>query len=181
MIVLSVAGQALPHLKTEAGGHRVQRIPPTEKRGRVHTSTVTVAIIEKINGDIKEITENDCEISWFSGSGAGGQHRNKHQNCCRLKHTETGIVESAQCRTRTQSLQQAMDNLRKRIREMRSSTVAAEIAWDRKIQVGSGQRGDKIRTIYMQRDLVVDHRTGKRMTADQYMKGYMDRLWPGDK
>jgi len=180
-MVLLVSGQGLCRLKNEAGGHRIQRVPPTEKKGRVHTSTVTVAIIEKIDGDIKEITENDCEISWFSGSGAGGQHRNKHQNCCRLKHIETGIVESAQCRTRTQSMQQAMENLRKRIRGMRSSTVAAEIAWDRKIQVGSGQRGDKIRTIQFQNDSAVDHRTGKRMTADQYMKGQMDRLWPDDK
>jgi len=179
--VLSISGSDLDRLKNEAGGHRIQRVPPTEKRGKVHTSTVTVAVIEHISVGIKEITEDDCEISWFSGSGAGGQHRNKHQNCCRLRHIETGIVESAQCRTRTQSMQQAMESLRHRIRNIRFSTAAAEIAWDRKIQVGSGQRGDKVRTVQFQNDSAVDHRTGKRITAEQYMKGFMDRLWPVDK
>ena len=165
----------------EAGGHRIQRVPPTERRGRVHTSTVTVAIIENFEQQIKPVSIEDCDIEWFSGSGAGGQHRNKHQNCCRLRHKETGIIESAQCRTRPQSQEQALEALRKRIESISKSAIYAEIAKDRKEQVGSGQRGDKIRTIQFQNDCAVDHRTGKRTTADQYMKGKMDQLWPNAK
>jgi peptide chain release factor 1 len=129
---------------------------------------------QKSNNDINL---NDCQIEWFSGSGAGGQHRNKHQNCCRIRHVPSGLVESSQCRTRTQSYSEAFAALQLRVclynnrRELKISTL------DRKQQVGSGQRGDKIRTIQFQNDTVVDHITGLRMSAAKYMKGWIHELW----
>ena len=180
-MVLKIDNADISMWQNEAGGHRIQRVPPTERRGRVHTSTVTVAVIDKVEIGIKSVSIDECDIEWFSGSGAGGQHRNKHQNCCRLRHIETGIVESAQCRTRSQSQEQALQALRKRVETISKSTIHAEIAQGRKEQVGSGQRGDKIRTIQFQNDSAIDHQTGKRITAEQYMKGKMDQLWPNAK
>jgi peptide chain release factor 1 len=152
-------------------------VPPTEKRGRVHTSTVTVAVIEVSQQSTSSISIDDCTIEWFSGSGAGGQHRNKHQNCCRIRHLPTGIIESSQCRTRTQSQTEAFNALKNRVLAHIKQHDLQLITIDRKNQVGSGQRGDKIRTIQFQNDTVIDHFTGMRMQASRYMKGYMHELW----
>ncbi|CAB4241582.1 PrfB Protein chain release factor B [uncultured Caudovirales phage] len=163
-------------MESEAGGHRIQRIPPTERKGRVHTSTVTVAIIDP------EVTavafnEQDCDISWFSGTGAGGQHRNKHQNSCRIVHRPTGITAVAQCRSRTNSLTEAMGNIQQRLDETTRSKYNKAIAQDRKQQVGSGERGDKIRTYRFQDDRVQDHRTNKTASVKKVMSGNFDLMW----
>lgn len=176
-------GKNLAKLDNEAGGHRVQRIPPTERKGRVHTSTVTVAVIdpdEKSEGDYSKTTDDDFRIEWFSGTGKGGQHRNKRKNSCRLVHIPTGIVETRQGRKREANLREAMESLLARLEaEATSETLTSQAAL-RKKQVGSGMRGDKIRTIRIQDDRAVDNRTGKRMSAKRYMKGHMDELWPDD-
>lgn len=125
-----------------------------------------------------EIKQEDCEISWFSGTGPGGQNRNKVQASCRLKHIKTGIIITAQTRSRTSSLAQAMEELTRRVQTLSNSMSSNSIDGIRKSQVGSGMRGDKVRTIQFQNDSVVDHRTNKRITADQFMKGHMDKLWP---
>ncbi len=163
-------------MESEAGGHRIQRIPPTERKGRVHTSTVTVAVIDP------EVTavafnERDCDISWFSGTGAGGQHRNKHQNSCRIVHTPTGITAVAQCRSRTNSLAEAMGIIQKRLDETVRSKYNKAIAQDRKQQVGSGERGDKIRTYRFQDDRVQDHQNGNTASVKKVMSGNFDLLW----
>lgn len=161
----------------EAGGHRIQRIPPTEKKGRVHTSTVTVAVLDQELSSIAKIDKNDLELSWFSGTGPGGQNRNKVQACCRLKHIPSGIVVTAQTRSRTNSYEQAFDALQKRLEESARLTHQSNLRDSIKSQVGSGQRGDKIRTVQFQHNIATDHRTGKKITAEEYMRGYMDRLW----
>lgn len=171
-----VDGPDLTSLESESGGHRIQRVPPTERKGRVHTSTVTVAVIDP------EVTavvfnERDCDIDWFSGTGAGGQHRNKHQNSCRIVHRPTGITAVAQCRSRTNSLTEAMGIIQKRLDETVRIKYNTAIAQDRKTQVGSGMRGDKIRTYRFQDDKVQDHATNKTASVKRVLSGNFDLLW----
>lgn len=175
-LFIEVEGQDLTELDNEAGGHRIQRIPPTERKGRVHTSTVTVAVI---GAEIqqKAYKDTDFSISWFSGTGAGGQHRNKHQNSCRITHLPTGLVATAQCRSRLNSLEQAKSALLAQLNGAASREFYSGIASDRKQQVGSGMRGDKIRTYRFQDDVVKDHITGKSGSVKQVLKGYFDLMW----
>jgi len=152
-------------------------VPPSEKRGRVHTSTVTVAVLYYPPEQAFELVDKDLEIEWFSGTGPGGQHKNKTQNSCRLRHVPTNLVATAQTRSRANSLAQARAELGKRVQALLSQNSHAAVSQTRKEQVGSGQRGDKIRTIQLQHDSAVDHRTNKRCTCEQYLKGEMFRLW----
>lgn len=176
-LTLEVVGENLSELNNEPGGHRVQRIPLTERRGRVHSSTVTVAVMDKQQH--KEITfnERDFKIEWYSGTGAGGQHRNKHQNSCRLTHLETGEVVTSQCRSRENSLNEAKSELLTRLNGGALRGVLTERATIRKEQVGSGERGDKMRTYRFQDNSVKDHRTGKTSTCDRVMAGNFQLLW----
>lgn len=163
-------------LENESGGHRIQRCPPTERKGRVHTSTVTVAII---NPEIQETqyTDSDFRIEWYSGTGAGGQHRNKHQNSCRITHIQSGQVATAQCRSRITSLNQAKTALLSQLIHGNKTEKHMELAIDRKQQVGSGMRGDKVRTYRFQDDIVKDHNTGKAASVAKVMRGNFDLLW----
>ncbi len=163
-------------LSNESGGHRVQRVPPTERKGRVHTSTVTVAVVDPTVKHV-ELLESDLDVSWFSGTGAGGQHRNKHQNSCRIVHPPTGIVATAQCRSRVNSEQEARREIERRVVGRSSVQHAHQIAEDRKSQVGSGMRGDKIRTYRFQDDTLTDHRSDKKVNLTQVMKGNLNLIW----
>jgi len=171
-------GSDLTRLDNEAGGHRIQRVPPTEKRGRVHTSTVTVAIMDHNPFVLPTIDTSDIEISWFSGTGPGGQNRNKVMASCRLLHRPTGLTATAQTRSRSNSFDQAFASLFRKIVDLSKLQACSVEQSSRRSQIGSGQRGDKIRTIQFQNDTATDHRTNRRITADQYLKGFMDRLWP---
>lgn len=171
-----VSGPDLTSLESESGGHRIQRVPPTERKGRVHTSTVTVAIIDP-EVTVVAFNEKDCDIDWFSGTGAGGQHRNKHQNSCRITHRPTGITAVAQCRSRTNSLAEAMSNIQQRLDSITESKYNKTVADDRKTQVGSGMRGDKIRTYRFQDDRVQDHLTNKTASVKKILAGNFDLLW----
>lgn len=142
---------------------------------------MTVAILEKNPIISYCFNEQDCEVNWFSGTGPGGQNRNKVMASCRVKHVPSGLVSTAQTRSRKSSLQQAMDDLKNRLQKLNySANHFAENAI-RKNQVGSGQRSDKIRTIQFQNNRAIDHKTGKKCTAEQYMHGGMYILWPGNK
>lgn len=176
-ISLLITGKDLTCLDREAGGHRWQRIPPTEKRGRVHTSTVTVSVTDPDAVCDFELRDEDLSLSWYSGSGAGGQHRNKHANCARLTHVPSGITVTAQTRSRENSLQQARTALVERLQAMHASAQHDELSQQKKSQVGSGQRGDKIRTYRLQHDEICDHRTNKRITCRQLERGMLDLLW----
>ena len=145
-------------MNNEPGGHRIQRVPPTERKGRVHTSTVTVAVIDSEDAwTAPTISKNDLKIEWYSGTGAGGQYRNKHQNSCRITHIPSGIVAKAECRSRQNSLDSAMAELQRRLDHLQERQYNNNIACDRKAQIGSGMRGDKIRTYRFQDDRVHDH------------------------
>jgi peptide chain release factor 1 len=175
---LEVEGVDLSGLDNEPGGHRIQRVPPTERKGRVHTSTVTVAVIDRMEESRSSaIPESDLKVEWYSGTGAGGQHRNKHQNSCRLTHIPTGVVVTAQCRSRQNSFNEAMQTLQNRIDNEVKSQYNNHIAINRKSQVGTGMRGDKIRTYRFQDDSVQDHITGKRSKVKKIMNGNFDELW----
>ena len=173
---LLVEGADLSGLNNESGGHRIQRVPPTERKGRVHTSTVTVAIVDESTPLIK-VLNADLKVEWYSGTGAGGQYRNKHQNSCRITHTPTGITAKAECRSRTNSLEQAMAAIQHRVDTESKRCYNSIIASDRKSQVGSGMRGDKIRTYRFQDDQVQDHITGKRSSVKKVLAGNFDLLW----
>lgn len=143
----------------------------------MHTSTVTVAFLNE-TFETTTVNEKDLKIEWFSGSGAGGQHRNKHQNCIRLLHIPTGIkVIGATERSRAANQKIAMDELDKRLNTMLLSSHTKDVAALRKSQVGSGMRGDKIRTYRFQDDIVSDHMTGRSASVKQVMKGNFDLLW----
>ena len=153
-------------------------MPPTERKGRVHTSTVTVAVIDRTTEiESVAINQNDLKIEWYSGTGAGGQYRNKHQNSCRITHLPTGIISKAECRSRQNSLAEAVASLQQRIDSELKRSYNNSIASDRRQQVGSGMRGDKIRTYRFQDDNVQDHLTGKRAKCSQVLKGNLDLLW----
>ena len=175
-LFIEVEGADLSQLEKEAGGHRIQRIPPTERKGRVHTSTVTVAITDPTIVKI-EYNESDFKIEWYSGTGAGGQHRNKHQNSCRIIHMPTGQTATAQCRSRQNSLEQAKQALLETLKSADYMQAKADLDFTRKNQVGSGMRGDKIRTYRFQDDIVKDHKSGKSGSVNKVLKGYFDLMW----
>lgn len=162
----------------EPGGHRFQRVPPTEKRGRVQTSTVTVAVLDEPTEDELQIDPRDLEESFTRGSGKGGQHRNKTDTCVILKHLPTGlIVRIDGGRSQHINRQTALGVLRARLRAAERERSTAGRNDNRRSQVGSGMRGDKVRTIALQRDSVIDHQTGKTMTAKAYLRGNLRELW----
>ena len=174
---IEVEGLDLSNLSNECGGHRIQRVPPTERKGRVHTSTVTVAVIESATVTQLQIPKHDINIEWYSGTGAGGQHRNKHQNSCRITHLPSKVVVTAQCRSRQNSFDQAMSTLQLRLDKEFKKQHANSIASERKQQVGSGMRGDKIRTYRFQDDVVKDHMTNKSASVKRVLAGNFDLLW----
>lgn len=174
---IEVVGSDLTQLSNEPGGHRLQRIPPTERKGRVHTSTVTVAILDDSGKTEHSTKSSDFKVEWFSGTGAGGQHRNKHQNSARITHIPTGLVESAQCRSRDTSQREAMQRLLERLSRMSHSAHHSAQATERKEQMGSGMRGDKVRTYRFQDDIATNHLNGKKANLSKVMDGYFELLW----
>lgn len=161
----------------EPGGHRWQRIPPTEKRGRVHTSTVTVAVLREPEAVEVRVDPGDLDWKTCRGSGAGGQHRNVTDSAVQLTHLPTGIMVRVESeRSQHQNREAALGLLRARLLAMREGVVAQARSADRRAQVGTGMRGDKVRTIAVQRNEVVHHPTGARMTADRYLRGFLEDL-----
>lgn len=178
-LVLAGPREHLDILRNEGGGHRWQRVPPTEKFNRVHTSTVTVAVLDdNARGDprYQQRDRGDFRIEWFSGTGNGGQNRNKIMASCRLFHLPTGLKQEAQCRTRGQSYQEARDRLYKLLDARSDSHQASAVASLRRDQVGSGQRGDKVRTYALQRDVVHDHRSDRRAPVRRILAGELELL-----
>lgn len=179
IITLEFVGEGVDLLDHEAGGHRLQRVPPTERRGRVHSSTVTVAVLrEKLDEPVyQRRAPDDFVVEWYSGSGAGGQHRNRHMCSVRLRHIPTGIVKQAQTRSRDNSLRSARAALDLELDQLAQNAASVTENCLRRTQVGAGQRSDKRRTVRFQDGWVVDHLTGKRIPVANYMRGEMDRLW----
>jgi len=161
----------------EAGGHRIQRSPPTEKRGRIHTSTITVAVLdEALEKDVK-IDKKDIEEKFTRGSGPGGQHRNKTDSCVVLTHIPTGItVRAENGKSQYHNRQTAMEILRAKLSNITKNKIEKKINNKRKQQVGTGMRADKIRTVQVKNGIVIDHRLGKRIQYKKYRRGDLSSL-----
>ena len=156
----------------EAGGHRFQRIPPTERRGRVQTSTVTVAVLPEVSETEVVIDEKDLSWSYCRGSGAGGQHRNVTDSAVILRHIPTGISIRCEAERRQDSnKRKALELLRAKIWNKAHQEKISSRDSARREQRGAGCRGDKRRTISIPRNSVVDHKTGKTWTFKRYAKG----------
>jgi len=164
---------AYSKLKFESGVHRVQRVPETEASGRIHTSTVTVAVLPEIDDVEVEINQNDLKIDTYRASGAGGQHINKTDSAVRITHIPTGFVVACQTeRSQLQNRETAMKMLRSKLYEFIQEKQMAEQANERKLQVGSGARSEKIRTYNYPQNRVTDHRINYTMyQLDSFMNG----------
>ena len=179
-MIVRVAGQgAYSRFKFESGTHRVQRVPETESQGRIHTSACTVAILPEVD-DVEEIDLNpaDLRVDTFRASGAGGQHVNKTDSAIRLTHLPSGIVVECQDeRSQHKNKARAMSLLQAKLLEQEQSRQESEIAESRKIQVGSGDRSQRIRTYNYPQGRVTDHRINLTLyKLDEILAGQLDVL-----
>ncbi|MHB8461683.1 MAG: peptide chain release factor 1 [Vulcanimicrobiaceae bacterium] len=173
-IVFSVKGaDCFRYFKHESGVHRVQRVPVTESQGRVHTSTATVAVLPQIDDATPiEIRSTDLQVDTYKSSGAGGQYVNKTESAIRITHIPSGIiVASQQQRSQTQNREKAMQMLRSQLYELQRRKREEAEASQRKAQVGTGDRSEKIRTYNFPQDRVTDHRINENFGN---IRGIMD-------
>ena len=175
----SITGEgAYSRLKVESGVHRVQRVPETETQGRIHTSTVTVAVLPEAEEVEVEINPGDLQVDVFRASGAGGQHVNKTESAIRMTHLPTGIVVECQDeRSQFKNREKALKILRSRIYEKKQREADEKMAAQRKLQVGTGDRSERIRTYNYPQSRVSDHRIGLTLyKLDAILDGDLDEL-----
>ena len=178
-VVFSISGKsAYAKLKYESGVHRVQRVPETESQGRVHTSTATVAVLPEVEDVEVQIDEKDLRVDTLRSSGAGGQHINKTESCIRLTHIPTGIVVLCQDeRSQTKNREKAMKVLKSRLYDYYRSQYDKEYSENRRSQVGTGDRSERIRTYNFPQGRVTDHRIGLTLySIDNFMLGDLDEM-----
>ncbi len=169
---------AYSRLKFESGVHRVQRVPDTESSGRIHTSTATVAVLPEVADVEIEINPADVKMEVFRASGAGGQHVNKTSSAVRLIHIPTGMVAECQTeRSQVQNREYAMKLLRSRLYEIKQREQDEKLANERKSQVGSGDRSEKIRTYNYPQGRITDHRIGLSIyQMEDFLNGNLDEM-----
>ena len=178
-ISFSVEGYgAYSKLKYESGTHRVQRVPATESAGRIHTSAVTVAVLPEADEVEVDIKANELRIDTYCASGAGGQYVNRTETAIRITHLPTGIVVQCQDeKSQLKNKEKAMRVLRARVQEQEAQQQADAIAADRRSQVGSGDRSERIRTYNFPQGRVTDHRIGLPLhKLDFVLNGELDEL-----
>ncbi|NIT04427.1 PCRF domain-containing protein [Candidatus Saccharibacteria bacterium] len=165
-------------LKNESGVHRVQRVPTTEKGGRIHTSTATIAVLPKVSPKEVEINPNDLKIDTFRASGHGGQNVQKVETAVRITHLPTGVVVACQDeRSQVQNKEKALEILRSKLFAMMKEQQISKVVELRRIQVGGAERAEKIRTWNFPQDRVTDHRFGvKASNIESLLAGNLDPL-----
>ena len=169
---------AFAKFKFESGVHRVQRVPETESQGRVHTSTATVAVLPE-NPDVNiELNEKDLEIVTYRSGGAGGQHVNKTESAIRITHKPTGIIVACQDeRSQGKNKEKALNWLKSKLYDYYQGQADREYAEKRKLQVGSGDRSEKIRTYNFPQNRVTDHRINLTLyNLENFMNGDIDEM-----
>ena len=178
-IIFSLTGDgAYSRFKFESGVHRVQRVPETESQGRIQTSTATVAVLPEVEDVEIEIKESDLIYESCKSSGAGGQHINKTESAVRLTHKPTGIViECQQERSQFKNKDTALKMLKAKLYDIKQREQSEKIASDRKSQVGSGDRSEKIRTYNYPQSRITDHRIGLTIySLDSFLNGNIDDM-----
>lgn len=178
-VIFMIKGKgAYSRLKYESGVHRVQRVPDTESSGRIHTSTATVAVLPEAEDLDLEINMKDLKIDTYRASGAGGQHVNTTDSAIRITHEPTGLVVSCQDeKSQTKNKDKAMKILKTRLYDKIQSDQAAEIAQERKGQVGTGDRSERIRTYNYPQGRITDHRINKTVhKMTNFLDGDLDEM-----
>lgn len=178
-ITFMITGKGVySRLKFESGAHRVQRVPDTESSGRIHTSAATVAILPVVEDVEIEINPADIKMEVYRASGAGGQHVNKTSSAVRLIHEPTGIVAECQTeRSQVQNREYAMRLLKSRLYEIEKKKQDEKLANERKSQVGSGDRSEKIRTYNYPQGRITDHRIGLSIyQMENFLNGDLDEM-----
>lgn len=178
-VTFSISGKGVySRLKFESGVHRVQRVPETESQGRVHTSTATVAVLPEVEDVEVNIEDKDLIIETCRSSGAGGQHINKTESCIRMVHIPTGIVVNCQDeRSQIKNREKAMKVMKSRVFDYYNSKYMSEYAENRKNQVGTGDRSERIRTYNFPQGRVTDHRIGFTMyNLPDFIMGDLDEM-----
>lgn len=165
-------------LRHEGGVHRVQRVPDTEKKGRVHTSTVTVAVLPVVEKSTVEIKPSDLKVDTYRAGGAGGQNVNKVETAVRITHLPTGIVVASQNeRSQAQNREIALSILRAKIEVIEEEKRTGNITNERRTQIGSGERSEKIRTYNFPQDRLTDHRANKSWSRlEKILDGDLDAV-----
>ncbi|HOV41572.1 MAG TPA: peptide chain release factor-like protein, partial [Oscillospiraceae bacterium] len=175
----SIEGEgAYSRFKYESGVHRVQRVPETESQGRIHTSTVTVAVLAEADEVELNINPTDLKIDYFRASGAGGQHVNKTESAVRITHLPTGVVVECQDeRSQYKNKDKAMKILRSKLYDALQQEQNEKIASERKSQVGTGNRSERIRTYNYPEGRITDHRIGLTIYRLEYiLDGNLDEV-----
>ena len=180
-IIFSMTGEdAYKYLKFESGVHRVQRVPTTETQGRIHTSTATVAVLPEAKEVDIEINPNDLDISTMRASGAGGQHVNKTDSAVMMVHKPTGVsVYCADERSQLKNRMKALTVLRSRLLQAKVEEENAKYAAERKGQIGTGDRSERIRTYNYPQGRLTDHRVGMSFSLSPIIDGTLDELING--
>ena len=175
-IVFALRGRnVFAAMQFESGGHRVQRVPETEQKGRVHTSAATVAVLPEVEEVEIRIDDKDLRIDTYRSSGAGGQHVNKTESAVRITHLPSGVVVACQEeRSQHKNRARAMKLLRARLYEAQKRAAEAARAAERKDQVGTGDRSERIRTYNFPQDRLTDHRLGRNFSLTQIMEGRLE-------
>ena len=177
--VFSVSGDSVfSCLKFESGVHRVQRVPDTESQGRIHTSTVTVAVLPEVEDVVVEINEKDLKIDTYRSGGAGGQHVNKTESAIRITHLPTGIVVQCQDeRSQIKNREKAMKVLKSKLYDKMQEDADKEYSQNRRSQVGTGDRSDRIRTYNFPQGRVTDHRINLTLySLESFMNGDIEEM-----
>lgn len=177
LITIWISGNnAKNTFSNEEGSHRWQRVPPTERKGRVHTSSITVAILDVNDYKEVEIRPDEIRIETTRGSGSGGQRKNVTDNCVVMTHLATGLKVVRDGRQQHKNKEDALEELTKRVNNLYRTGHDGEVTNERREQIGDGARSDKRRTYRVKDSIVIDHITGKTASLKDVMRGKIELL-----